>query len=315
MKGNRENRVDMENIIEVSGLEKRYGEICAVRGISFAVPRGSLFSFLGVNGAGKSTTINILCSILRKDAGQVRICGFDLDGEADKIKPRIGVVFQNSVLDDLLTVRDNLTVRASYYGLRGAAWKARLSELSALLSLDELLSRPYGKLSGGQRRRADIARGLLNRPELLILDEPTTGLDPQTRKTVWNIVRRLQRQEGMTVFLTTHYMEEADGSDRVLIIDGGKTAAEGTPVQLKNAYSRNYLYLYGDPAALAQSLSGEAPFEPAAGGVRVEMRSAAQARAFIAAHPDLCEDFELIKGDMDDVFLAVTGRRAEGGGQ
>ena len=303
------------NSIEVENLEKSYGDVHAVQGISFAVEQGSLFSFLGVNGAGKSTTINILCSILRKDAGSVRICGHDLDTESDKIKPRVGVVFQNGVLDDLLSVRDNLTVRASYYGLRGAAWKERLARLSALLSLDELLPRPYGKLSGGQRRRADIARGLLNRPELLILDEPTTGLDPHTRKVVWEIVRRLQKEEGMTVFLTTHYMEEADGSDRVVILDDGKIAAEDTPVNLKNKYSGNYLYLYGDPAALAQGLRGVAPFEPAAGGVRLEMRTAAQARAFFAAHGELCGDFEFVKGNMDDVFLAVTGKHAEGGAQ
>ena len=306
----------MQDIIQVAGLEKSYGQVRAVQGITFAVERGSLFSFLGVNGAGKSTTINILCSILRKDAGKVRICGCDLDTQADEIKRRVGVVFQGSVLDDLLSVRDNLTVRAGYYNLFGAEWKKRLRELSDLLGLDELLSRPYGKLSGGQRRRADIARGLLNRPELLVLDEPTTGLDPQTRKTVWNIVRRLQREEGLTVFLTTHYMEEADGSDRVVILDGGKIVAEDTPVRLKNKYSANSLRLYGDAAALGAELEklGVAYAEQT-GGVSLKMPDAAAARAFLQKYPALCADFEFVKGNMDDVFLSVTGKSAEGGGK
>ena len=303
-----------DKIIEVEGLEKSYGSVQAVRGITFGVERGSLFSFLGVNGAGKSTTINILCSILRKDAGKVRICGFDLDTQAEKIKPRVGVVFQGSVLDDLLTVRENLTVRASYYGLRNASWKERLRELSGLLSLDELLDRPYGKLSGGQRRRADIARGLLNRPELLVLDEPTTGLDPQTRKTVWEIVQKLQKEEGMTVFLTTHYMEEADASDRVVILDDGKIAAEDTPVGLKNRYSQNTLYVYGNGAVLAEELRKRGvQAEPIKNGVRLTCSDAQEAKAFLEKNGDLCEDFEFFKGNMDDVFLSVTGKRAEGG--
>ena len=301
-----------DNIVEVEGLVKRYGEVRAVQGISFTVARGSLFSFLGVNGAGKSTTIHILCSILAKDAGKVRIAGYDLDADAAKIKPRVGIVFQNSVLDDLLTVRDNLVCRASFYGLRGRALKERLARLRDLFELGDIWNRPFGKLSGGQRRRADIARGLLADPALLILDEPTTGLDPQTRRSVWNIIRCLREQEGMTVFLTTHYMEEAEGSDRVVIIDGGKIAAEGTPVQLKNTYSRGSLYLYGEEEALAARLAGYS-FTPTAGGVRLAMDSPAAARAFISEHADLAQDFEFVKGNMDDVFLAVTGRKWQGG--
>ncbi len=311
---NQTGRFMAENIVQVEGLEKSYGSVRAVRGITFSVRRGALFSFLGENGAGKSTTINILCSILSKDAGQVRICGYDLDTQAEKIKPKLGVVFQNGVLDELLTVRDNLTVRASYYGLRGAAWRARLEELRRMLFLDEILNRPYGKLSGGQRRRADIARGLLNRPELLILDEPTTGLDPQTRKTVWEIVQGLRRDAGMTVFLTTHYMEEADGSDHVVILDGGNVAAEGTPVELKNKFSRNFLYLYGDAEKLAAALTERGmASELAAGGVSVVFSEAERARLFLAENGDLCRDFEFVKGSMDDVFLAVTGKSAQGG--
>lgn len=303
-----------EEIVSVQGLKKRYGDVQALGGISFTVRRGSLFSFLGVNGAGKSTAINILCSILQKDGGAVSVCGFDLDTQAEEIKKRVGVVFQTTVLDDLLTVKDNLVTRAAFYGLRGAALRERLRRLCGLLELDDIFNRPFGKLSGGQRRRADIARGLLNDPELLILDEPTTGLDPHTRRNVWDLVRTLRREQGLTVFLTTHYMEEADGSDRVVILDAGRVVADASPVQLKNSWSRSYLYLYGERAQLAAALAAAGRgFEETAGGVRLVMEDAAAARAFLQEYPALCDDFEFRKGDMDDVFLAVTGKQLGGG--
>lgn len=303
-----------EGIVTVEGLAKRYGSVQALGGISFTVRRGSLFSLLGVNGAGKSTAINILCSILQKDAGAVSVCGFDLDTRADEIKKRVGVVFQATVLDDLLSVKDNLLTRAAFYGLRGAALRERLRALTEMLELGDILNRPFGKLSGGQRRRADIARGLLNNPELLILDEPTTGLDPHTRRNVWELVRTLQKEQGLTVLLTTHYMEEAEGSDRVVILDAGKVVADATPVQLKNDYSRSYLYLYGERAQLCAALAALGiPFEETAGGVRLAMKDASAARAFLQEHAALCDDFEFRKGDMDDVFLAVTGKQLGGG--
>lgn len=300
-----------DNIVEAEHLEKAYAHVKAVRDISFTVAQGEMFSLLGVNGAGKSTTVNILCTLLEKDAGNVRIAGYDLDSQANRIRPLLGVVFQGSLLDDLLTVRDNLTVRAACYGIRGKKWQERLAQLTDLLDLDEILDRPFGKLSGGQRRRADIARGLVNAPRLLFLDEPTTGLDPQTRKSVWETVARLRRDAGMTVFLTTHYMEEANASDRVVIMDAGKIVADDTPAHLKNIYSRNYLYLYG--------LKGDVPketgicFEEANGGLRAAM-SAQEARAFLAKYPALAADFEFVKGDMDDVFLVVTGKKLADGG-
>lgn len=303
-----------EDIVTVEGLAKCYGSVQALGGISFTVRRGSLFSLLGVNGAGKSTAINILCSILQKDAGAVSVCGFDLDTRADEIKKRVGVVFQATVLDDLLSVKDNLLTRAAFYGLRGAALRDRLRALTEMLELGDILNRPFGKLSGGQRRRADIARGLLNNPELLILDEPTTGLDPHTRRNVWELVRTLQKEQGLTVLLTTHYMEEAEGSDRVVILDAGKVVADATPVQLKNDYSRSYLYLYGERAQLCAALAALGiPFEETAGGVRLAMEDASAARAFLQEHAALCGDFEFRKGDMDDVFLAVTGKQLGGG--
>ena len=301
------------DIIQAEGLKKSYGGTHAVKGISFCVEKGSLFSFLGVNGAGKSTTINILCSILPKDEGRVTICGFDLDKRAQDIKRRVGVVFQKTVLDDRLTVRENLLTRAAFYGMGGRAWKKRLAELDEMLSLADILDRPFGKLSGGQRRRADIARGLIHTPELLFLDEPTTGLDPQTRRTVWETVQRLRQEAQMTVFLTTHYMEEADGSDRVMILDRGLIAADGSPQELKNRYSESSLKLYGDLPALRGKLqaAGIAAGE-GENCLIISCGSAERARTFLVEYAELCQDFEYVKGSMDDVFLTVTGRSLKG---
>ena len=234
----------MKNIIEIRNLEKSYGDTKAVDGISFDVEEGSLFAFLGINGAGKSTTINIICSILKKDAGKVMINGLDLDTQSDEIKSLIGVVFQNSTLDWVLSVKENLAVRAGYYGLKGKEWKERLNELSTLLNLGDILKKPMKNLSGGQRRRVDIARGLINLPKILILDEPTTGLDPQTRMKIWELIDELRISRKMTVFLTTHYMEEANKADRVVMIDKGRIVANDTPHNLKNQYSSDYIKAY-----------------------------------------------------------------------
>ncbi len=301
------------NVIEVEGLKKSYGKLLAVDGLSFGVEEGSLFAFLGLNGAGKSTTVNILCTLLEKDGGKVTVAGHDLDTETNAIRQKIGVVFQQSVLDKKLTVMDNLTVRASYYGLFGSDWKMRLSELSEILSLDDILNRPYGKLSGGQRRRADLARGLINTPKILFLDEPTTGLDPQTRKTVWETVDNLRKNLGMTVFLTTHYMEEADGADKVLIIDEGKISASGTPVELKNNFSSEKVKLYIPRSEETDSLLSKEKFDYANNCYTVYLKGGEAAKDFIHTYDGLITDFEVLKGDMDDVFLNVTGKRAEGG--
>ena len=235
----------MNNIIQIDNLSKSFGDVKAVQNLSFRVKTGELFAFLGINGAGKSTTINIMCGQLSKDSGNIQIDGHDLDKNMSLIKSELGVVFQNSVLDPALSVYDNLESRAALYGIVGAKFKERLSELSELLDFSDLLKRPVGKLSGGQRRRIDIARALFHRPKILILDEPTTGLDPQTRKTLWNVISSLRKNENMTVFLTTHYMEEAAEADYVVIIDSGKISAEGTPLELKNTYTGDYITLYG----------------------------------------------------------------------
>ena len=301
----------MEHIIEIEHLNKRFAEVQAVRDLSFHVRPGELFAFLGVNGAGKSTTISILCGQLAKDSGSVRVCGESIDQNMPHIARKLGVVFQNSVLDGALSVRDNLRSRAALYGITGAAFKARLAELAELLDFSGLLNRTLGKLSGGQRRRIDIARALLHRPEILILDEPTAGLDPQTRKLLWDVVQELRRRENLTVFLTTHYMEEAADADYVVILDSGAIAAEGTPLDLKNAYTGDFITLYGVDAEALRPLG--LPCEALRGAVRVAVPDTAAATRLIVEHPELFTDYEITKGKMDDVFLAVTGKKLTGG--
>ena len=303
----------MRDIITIDHLSKQFGEVKAVQDLSFRVREGELFAFLGVNGAGKSTTIHIMCGQLKKDGGKIVIDGADLDGGADPVKQKLGVVFQNSVLDGALTVWDNLESRAALYKITGAAFKKRFSELDALLGIGEFKKRAVAKLSGGQRRRIDIARALLHRPKILILDEPTTGLDPQTRKLLWGVIARLRQEEGMTVFLTTHYMEEAAEADFVVILEGGKIAAEGTPLSLKNRYTGDFITLYGvdEETVMGLGLS----YEKIPGGFRLSVSDTAQATRLILDHSEVFRDYEVTKGRMDDVFLAVTGRQPEGGMQ
>lgn len=297
----------MENahIIEIEHLKKSFGDVKAVNDLSFNVRQGELFAFLGVNGAGKSTTISIICGQLDKDSGNVTVCGESIEHGLDKITRRLGVVFQNSVLDQALSVRDNLRSRAALYGINGADFKKRLAELAELLDFGDLLGRTVGKLSGGQRRRIDIARALVHKPEILILDEPTTGLDPQTRKLLWEVVSDLRKKENMTVFLTTHYMEEAADADYVIILDSGEIAAEGTPLALKNRYTGDFITIYGLTDAQINEL--DMPHESLRDAIRVAVPDTAAATALIIKHPDLFRDYEITKGKMDDVFLAVTG--------
>lgn len=303
----------MENIIRIDHLCKSFGDVKAVDDLSFRVGEGELFAFLGVNGAGKSTTINIICGQLTKDSGSVSIDGADIDTELDRVKRTLGVVFQGSVLDKELSVADNLESRAALYRIHGAAFRRRLAELAGLLEFGDLLSRPLGKLSGGQRRRIDIARALLHEPKILILDEPTTGLDPQTRTTLWRVIGTLRRERGMTVFLTTHYMEEAADADYVVILDRGRIAAHGTPLELKNTYTGDFITVYGIGEDEVKQLG--APYEPLREAWRVTVPDTAAATEMIIKHPGLFRDFEITKGKMDDVFLAVTGKKLTGGSE
>ena len=301
----------MRKIIKIDHLSKSFSDVKAVQDLSFCVKEGELFAFLGINGAGKSTTINIMCGQLSKDGGKIVIDDADLDRNLDHIKRGLGIVFQNSVLDSALNVYDNLQSRAALYGLFGLTFKERLAELAKLLEFEDLLKRPVGKLSGGQRRRIDIARALINHPKILILDEPTTGLDPQTRKNIWRVISDLRRAENMTVFLTTHYMEEAAEADYIVILDSGKIAAEGTPLTLKNTYSQDFITLYGVDEKKVKALSCE--YEKIRDAFRLSVPNTARATELIIAHPDLFTDYEIAKGRMDDVFLNVTGKKLEGG--
>lgn len=297
----------MKNMIQIDHLSKSFGEVKAVLDLSFRVKEGELFAFLGINGAGKSTTINIMCGQLSKDSGNIVIDEHDLDRDIDDIKRELGVVFQSSVLDPVLSVYDNLKSRAALYGIVGTEFKERLAELSKMLEFENLLKRAVGKLSGGQRRRIDIARALLHKPKILILDEPTTGLDPQTRKILWNVISKLRRKENMTVFLTTHYMEEAAEADYIVIIDGGKISAEGTPLELKNTYTGDYITLYGVNEDTVKLLGTD--YEQIRDAYRLSVPNTRAATELMMKYPDVFNDYEITKGKMDDVFLAVTGKK------
>lgn len=299
----------MNKIIEVSNLSKNYKDVKAVNDISFSVNEGEFFAFLGINGAGKSTTINILCTVLEKTSGSVKIGGFDIDKQSDKIKDLIGIVFQNSVLDIQLTVRENLISRASYYGLSKTQIKERVNYLAKIFNLNEIMNRRYGKLSGGQKRRVDIARALINEPKILFLDEPTTGLDPQTRVQVWNIIHELRKEKGLTIFLTTHYMEETTDCDNVVIIDNGQISANDTPNNLKNTYAQNSLIWYTEQNSNAENLLTQSnlKFEYSNSAYRIKIEKSSEATELIKEFK--IEDYEVIKGNMDSVFLNITGKR------
>lgn len=300
----------MENIIEINHLNKSFKEVHAVNDLSFCVKKGELFAFLGVNGAGKSTTISIICGMLEKDTGEVLINGKNIETDMKEISNKIGVVFQNSVLDNVLSVKDNLISRASLYGLYGKEANNKIFELSKLLNFEDLLNRTVGKLSGGQRRRIDVARALLHDPEILILDEPTTGLDPQTRKTLWNVIQTYRKEKKMTVFLTTHYMEETVDADYVIILDSGKIAAEGTPLELKNKYTGDFITIYNKSINQIDKLNLK--YELIKDGIRIEVKNTEEAKKLIIQYPDFFTDFEITKGKMDDVFLSVTGKKLNG---
>ena len=296
----------MSNVIEIKHLNKSFGEVKAVQDLSFRVKKGELCAFLGVNGAGKSTTISIMCGQLGRDSGEIEICGKNIDKSLENVTRKLGVVFQNSVLDQALTVNDNLKSRAALYGIKGAKFQERVMELAKLLDFENLLNRTVGKLSGGQRRRIDIARALLHKPEILILDEPTTGLDPQTRKLLWDTVTKLRKDENMTVFLTTHYMEEAADADFVVILDNGKIAAEGTPLELKNKYTGDFITLYGVSDKEADKLGLD--YQKIRDAVRIAVPNTSVATELIIRFSEIFQDYEITKGKMDDVFLAVTGK-------
>ena len=299
----------MENSIEINNLSKSFKDVKAVDDLSFKVKKGEFFAFLGVNGAGKSTTISIMCGQLAKDSGSVIINGKNIEDGMNEIRKEIGVVFQSSLLDTPLTVRDNLEMRAALYDITGSEFEQRLNELAELLDFKDLLKRTYGKLSGGQKRKIDVARALFHHPSILILDEPTTGLDPQTRKIMWKVISDLRQKEGITVFLTTHYMEEVADADYVVILDSGKIVAQGTPLELKNRYTGDFITIYNTSEEEVKRLGK--PYCQIRDAYRIAVKDTCEAKALIVRFPEIFEDFEITKGKMDDVFLAATGKNPE----
>ena len=293
-----------QTIIKIENLEKSFGKTKAVRKINLEVYEGSLFAFLGINGAGKSTTISMMYGGLKIDSGRITICGQDVATHLDKIKNKIGVVFQDSVLDKTLTVYENLKFRAGFYGIFGQDFKARYQELEKLFDLAEIKNQKIQKLSGGQKRRVDIARAIIHQPKILILDEPTTGLDPGTRSKVWRIISKLREDFKMTIFLTTHYMEEAADADYVTILDKGRIIAEGTPLELKTQYATDILHLYGVDESEVKKL--KLPYQKIHKDFQIKIKNSAVVTQLIVKNPELFQDFELIKSTLDDVFLAVT---------
>ena len=296
-----------QTIIKIENLEKSFSKTKAVRKINLEVYEGSLFAFLGINGAGKSTTISMMYGGLKIDSGRITICGQDVSTHLDKIKNQIGVVFQDSVLDKTLTVYENLKFRAGFYGIFGQDFKARYQELEKLFDLAEIKNQKIQKLSGGQKRRVDIARAIIHQPKILILDEPTTGLDPGTRSKVWRIISKLREDLKMTIFLTTHYMEEAADADYVTILDKGRIIAEGTPLELKTQYATDVLHLYGIDESEVKKL--KLPYQKIHKDFQIKVKNSAVVTQLIVKNPELFQDFELIKSTLDDVFLAVTKSR------
>ena len=299
----------MENSIEINNLSKSFKDVKAVDDLSFKVKKGEFFAFLGVNGAGKSTTISIMCGQLAKDSGSVTVNGKNIEDGMNEIRKEIGVVFQSSLLDTPLTVRDNLEMRAALYDITGSEFEQRLNELAELLDFKDLLKRTYGKLSGGQKRKIDVARALFHHPSILILDEPTTGLDPQTRKIMWKVISDLRQNEGITVFLTTHYMEEVADADYVVILDSGKIVAQGTPLELKNRYTGDFITIYNTSEEEIKRLGK--PYRQIRDAYRIAVKDTCEAKTLIVRYPEIFEDFEITKGKMDDVFLAATGKNPE----
>ena len=299
----------MEEILKINNVSKRFGKIEAVNNVSFKVKKSEMFAYLGVNGAGKSTTISMICGTLKNDTGSILICGEDINKNANDIKSKIGVVFQYSVLDPTLSVYDNLKYRACLYNITGNEFKKRFEELSRTFDLKSIQNQKVKTLSGGQRRRVDIARAIIHNPELLILDEPTTGLDPNTRKKLWNIIRCLIEKNGTTVFLTTHYMEEAADADFIIIIDKGKIIAEGSPLDLKNKYAKDIINIYNVSENDVMNLN--LPYTKIRDGFKLEIDSTSVATDLIIKNKKLFKDYEIIKGKMDDVFLNATGSELE----
>ncbi|MFA5235375.1 MAG: ABC transporter ATP-binding protein [Bacilli bacterium] len=304
----------MSKILEVKNLKKSYGAVKAVDDISFFMEEGQLFAFLGPNGAGKSTTIDIICTLLKPDQGEVLVNGHRLGQNDDAIRSSIGVVFQDGFLDSFLTVAENIKTRGRFYGLTKEELESAFRRVVEATGVGDFVNRHYRHLSGGQRRRSDIARALIHTPKILFLDEPTTGLDPQTRLKVWETIITMQKETGMSVFLTTHYMEEAAEADYVVIIDKGKIAAKGTPLDLKKEYAHDTLRLvFEDLDKLKEALDAlKVSYEVLHQEILVKLDTTMDALAILDVSKPYIKGFEVLNGTLDDAFITVTGREMRG---
>ena len=301
---------NMNPIIQVEHFSKKYGDFTAVDDISFTVDEGSIFAFLGPNGAGKSTTINTLCTILDKTEGSLMINGHDVCRERSLVRKDIGIVFQDSTLDAQMTVEENLKYHCSFYKVPKNEVRERIDFALDLVELTEWKRAAVGSLSGGMKRRAEIARGLVHDPKVLFLDEPTTGLDPQTRANVWEYIQRLQKQKNMTIFLTTHYMDEAEVCSKIVIMDHGKIVAHDTPENLKHQYTGtevDVVCTQTEPleAALRER---EVSYRKEGNKLMFHTKKAPAALEILSAHRDEITDFEVKNGTLNEVFLAITGK-------
>jgi ABC-2 type transport system ATP-binding protein len=299
--------------IEVVDLVKSYGSTEAVRGVTFTVGPGEIFGFLGPNGAGKTTTIKMLCTLLAPTAGSARLAGHDVVGEPDQVRRRIGVIFQEPALDDRLTAVENLNLHAVAYRVPRAERAARIEEALRFVELHDRRTDLVRTFSGGMKRRLEIGRGLVHRPDVLFLDEPTTGLDPQTRARTWEVLRGLRTQYGTTLFLTTHYMEEAENCDRIAVIDHGKLVASGTPEALKKQLGKDLVTARTvDPEPLARLLRERYGLDAtrAEGGLTflVEQGDAFVVKLLTEDRPRL-EGISVRRPTLEDVFLSLTGRQ------
>lgn len=290
--------------IEIYNLTKKYGDFTAVDNISFSASKGAFVGFLGVNGAGKSTTINIMSTLLAPTEGTVKICGFDLSQDK-QIRKNIGVVYQENVLDDLLSVEENLVCRGVLHGITKKQAHKKAIELSRTFGIDGILKKKYKHLSGGQKRRCEIVAALMHTPRILFLDEPTTGLDPAARIEVWNTVKMMREQSNMTVFLTTHYMEEAAQADKIIIIDKGRLIATGTPYELKEKYAFDCLRIYTEED-IAHKLKG-LEYEKQSNEVIIKLKNTDDAIEILNNVKENISGFEVVQGTLDDVFINATG--------
>ncbi|MFA6857465.1 MAG: ATP-binding cassette domain-containing protein [Treponema sp.] len=299
----------MPAIIDVEHFTRRYGDFTAVDDISFSVEKGTIFGFLGPNGAGKSTTINTLCTILEKTEGTMRINGHDVDREKDRVRKDIGIVFQDSTLDARLSVQENLHYHCEFYGVPQNSEHDRIDTVLNLVELTDWKDTPVQGLSGGMKRRVEIARALVHEPAVLFLDEPTAGLDPQARAAVWKYIRRVQQEHGTTIFLTTHYMDEAETCDEICIMNRGKIAASGTPSELKEQFSRPVLDLKTwDPEELINFLEDRCiPFSRTAESFSIQAGDTETELEILSRFRENIVSFSADNGSLDDVFLTICG--------